>query len=181
MQDVMIDLETMGTGPDAAIVAIGAVSFDIGTGQIGRKFYAVVDLASSVKSGGQIDADTVLWWLKQSDEARGEFDRIGEGHLNALLRFSEWMQAEDATDKLKVWGNGAAFDNAILAGAYKRENLSPPWKFWNDRCYRTVKALHPSVSMERTGTHHNALDDAESQALHLMAMINRRVLGGIDD
>ena len=27
--DIMLDLETMGTGPAAAIVAIGAVAFDL--------------------------------------------------------------------------------------------------------------------------------------------------------
>ena len=27
--DIMLDLETMGTGPNAAIVAIGAVAFDL--------------------------------------------------------------------------------------------------------------------------------------------------------
>ncbi len=33
--DIMLDLETMGTGPNAAIVAIGAVAFDLQAGTIG--------------------------------------------------------------------------------------------------------------------------------------------------
>jgi len=35
MQHVMIDLETLGTTPDAPIIAIGAVNFDIRTGKTG--------------------------------------------------------------------------------------------------------------------------------------------------
>jgi inhibitor of KinA sporulation pathway (predicted exonuclease) len=31
--------------------------------------------------------------------------------------------------------------------------------------------LRPSIKLERVGTHHNALDDAKSQALHLMKIL----------
>lgn len=37
MNDVMHDLETMGVGPGAAIVAIGAVEFDPGTARRGTR------------------------------------------------------------------------------------------------------------------------------------------------
>lgn len=74
-------------------------------------------------------------------------------------------------DEIRVWGNGAAFDNVILASAYRRVTAGTPWQYWNDRCYRTVKALHPDVPMQRTGDHHNALDDAISQAHQLIAML----------
>ena len=58
--------------------------------------------------------------------------------------------------------------NIILSEAYQRIGTSAPWPFWKDRCYRTMKNMHPGVQMERAGTHHNALDDAKTQALHLM-------------
>ena len=67
-----------------------------------------------------------------------------------------------------MWGNGAAFDNAILSTAYALCEIEPPWIYWNDRCYRTVKSLNRSIPFIRLGTHHNALSDAESQATHLM-------------
>jgi DNA polymerase III epsilon subunit-like protein len=47
MIDVMLDLETMGNGPRAAIVAIGAVEFDPDTGTVGERFYRAVDLATA--------------------------------------------------------------------------------------------------------------------------------------
>lgn len=37
MDNVMLDLETMGNGPEAAIVAIGAVEFDLKSGAIGGR------------------------------------------------------------------------------------------------------------------------------------------------
>jgi len=171
MLDVMIDLETMGNGPNAAIVAIGAVEFDIQAGTVGERFYMVADLESAVECGGVIDASTVMWWLKQSDEARAALDAPSEHIAVVLHQFAGWMENRGARDDVRVWGNGAAFDNVILASAYRRNLAQQPWMHWNDRCYRTIKAQHPGVKIERYGTHHNAVDDAESQARHLIAML----------
>lgn len=168
--NVMIDLETMGKGPNAAIIAIGAVAFDIDTGEIGPEFYQPVSLESAVREGGVIDADTVMWWMQQSDEARAEFSKIKIDINDALMSLDDWFAMETNGDVF-VWGNGAPFDNVILRSAFERSDLPPPWKWWNDRCYRTIKALHPHIALERIGTHHNALDDARSQAQHLIAML----------
>ena len=171
MLDVMIDLETMGNGPEAAIIAVGAVEFDVSEMRIGERFYAVVDLESSVRMGGVIDASTVLWWMKQDDAARSAFSRDSKHLAEVLQMFDRWMMGRAPLDKIKVWGNGAAFDNVILAGAYRRNYSEIPWKFWNDRCYRTLKAQYPEVPMQRTGTYHNAVDDAENQARHLISIV----------
>lgn len=172
MLDVMLDLETMGNGPQAAIVAIGAVEFDPAAQEIGRSFYRVVDLASSVRAGGVMDAGTVMWWLGQSDEARRALLATDTVTLNEALReFYDWAGVCAHWKDLRVWGNGAAFDNVILASAYRACGLQLPWQFWNDRCYRTLKALHPGVTVPREGVHHNALDDATHQAKHLLAIL----------
>lgn len=98
MRDVMLDLETMGNGPRAAIVAIGAVEFDLDTGAVGERFYTPVDLATSVSLGGEMDASTVLWWMQQSDEARAAFS-MGGAHLEKeLMDFSVWLRARGAPD-----------------------------------------------------------------------------------
>lgn len=165
MRDVMLDLETMGNGPDAAITAIGAVCFDPVGGTVGSGFYRVVDLASSVAAGGVMDPATVLWWMKQSDAARGEFARPAVWLSKALEDFAEWLSH---CGEVRMWGNGAAFDNVILAVAYKRAWLPVPWSYKNDRCYRTVAALAPEVARPEVGERHNAADDAEAQARHLI-------------
>ncbi len=169
--NVMIDLETMGNGPAAAIVAIGAVAFDISAGEIGPAYYSRVDLKSAVRDGGVIDASTVIWWLQQSNEARDEIARPADMDIpTALQSFSAYM-SDIAVPGAKVWGNGASFDNVILRGAYQRNGLDTPWEWWNDRCYRTMKAQRSDVKFERIGTHHNALSDATSQALHLLRIL----------
>ena len=119
MRDVMLDLETMGNGPRAAIVAIGAVEFDPETGTVGERFYQAVDLATAVSMGGEMDASTVLWWMQQGDEARAAFAKGGAHLSKALMDFSTWLHERGAPDDVRVWGNGAAFDNVILASAYR--------------------------------------------------------------
>jgi len=74
MNNIMLDLETMGNGNNAAIIAIGAVKFDQ---DITDRFYKTIDLDSSVDVGLEIDPSTVLWWMKQGDDARGQFQHPG--------------------------------------------------------------------------------------------------------
>lgn len=165
MNNVMLDLETLGNTPNSVIIAIGAVKFD--REGLGSEFYAVIDAESCIHIGLTMDTSTVMWWLKQSNEARAAFDRNGTPIMSALNDFREFCSVDD-----KMWGNGAAFDNVILSNAYRKALSIPPWQFYNDRCYRTLKALHPQVAMVRSGTHHNALDDAKSQAEHLITIVN---------
>jgi exodeoxyribonuclease VIII len=169
MNNVMIDLETMGIKTTAPIIAIGACAFDFKTKTIGEKFYKIINLQSTIDNGAIIEADTVLWWLKQSELARAEFSLNGFNIPNVLLEFSLWLSSFGK--EVKIWGNGSDFDNVILSASFERQNLPLPWKFWNNRCYRTIKNLYPEIKLERIGTHHNALDDAIYQATHLIKIL----------
>ncbi len=173
-RDIMVDLETMGTGPDAAIIAIGAVAFNEDK-LSDSEFYEVVDLQSSVDVGLKIDPSTVLWWMKQSDDARQALFRAGSSDLYSVLyRFANWIEdvtSGTAKKDRRVWGNGATFDNMILRTAFNLTEEPLRWEYYGDLCYRTLKKLYPSVKLIRTGTHHNALDDAKSQADHAMALL----------
>lgn len=173
---VMVDLETMGNRPGCPVVAIGAVFFSQQHGLLGPEFYRKVDLESCVRVGLKLDTSTVLWWMEQSDEARRELYTGERVPLSqALCELSQFLatSASSVLDQpLRVWGNGANFDNPILVAAYEACQLFTPWKFWNDRCYRTIKSLRPDIKIPRTGTHHNALHDAKSQARHLLDVAN---------
>ena len=166
MLQVMLDLETMGSDSDAAVVAIGAVKFDPATGKTGEEFYEVVDLQSSVDAGMRMNVSTVMWWMRQEDEARKKISEVkGVPLRDALVRFSEWFG-----DDKPVWGDGATFDNVILSNAYSLTGLKRPWSYRSDRCYRTMKNLK-SVPVNRVGTFHCAVDDARTQAAHLMEIL----------
>ena len=63
MNNLMLDLETMGNTSDSAIIAIGACYFDPKTGKIEGEFYKEISLESAVKYGGKVDPSTVVWWM----------------------------------------------------------------------------------------------------------------------
>lgn len=68
MNNLMIDLESMGKKPNAPIVSIGAVIFDPQSGELGQEFYTAVNLESAMEQGAVPDGDTILWWLRQAQK-----------------------------------------------------------------------------------------------------------------
>lgn len=165
MPHVMLDLETLGTKPGSVILSIGAVNF--GPKGIGPKIYIPINQASSEASGLTTDRATLGWWLRQSPEARTVLEETRKGGVrlpDALEQFAAFMR--QCGSDVRVWGCGANFDNVLLSHAYSVVGQRLPWKYTNDRCYRTLKNLFPSITIERAGTHHNAVDDALSQAEH---------------
>ncbi|HIE9760012.1 TPA: 3'-5' exoribonuclease domain-containing protein [Klebsiella variicola subsp. variicola] len=183
---VMVDLETMGKKHNAPIVAIGAVVFDPATGSIGESFYKVVCLESSVNWGAVIDPSTVIWWLKQSSEARSaSVNDDAIPLLDALLQFREFVSDNVAggSKKAQVWGNGASFDNSILRSSYDCIAEDYPWEYWNDRDVRTMVELGHAINYEPQkaipfeGERHNALADAIHQARYVSAIWQRLIEG----
>jgi exodeoxyribonuclease VIII len=181
----MIDLETLATGPAAAIIAIGACKFDpqalknvapaADSVELNR-FYSCIDPVSSQQAGLHIDAATILWWMGEARNAPREA-WLAEAKVDlrtALMGFAEWYGPES----LPTWGNGAGFDNIIMETAYKVCGMPRPWNYRHDRCWRTVRALagwtelHDALKvMKAESVAHNALDDAtyQTQALLVMA------------
>ena len=183
---VMVDLETMGKKNNAPIVAIGAVVFDPATGSIGESFYKVVCLESSVNWGAVIDPSTVIWWLKQSSEARSAIVNDDAIPLqDALLQFREFVSDNVAggSKKAQVWSNGASFDNSILRSSYDCIAEDYPWEYWNDRDVRTMVELGQAISFDPKttipfeGSRHNALADAIHQARYVSAIWQRIIAG----
>ncbi len=165
-KNIMVDLETVGKSSNAAIIAIGACYFDFnGTGD---RFSAIVDLGSSMSHGLTIDAPAIKWWMKQSDEARSQFNSPAVSTLKSSLRsFAEFCDPDTI-----VWGNGSDFDNVILANAFRECDLEIPWKFYNNRCFRTLKNSFVVEAPERTGKH-SALSDAVWQAEHAVRIFQK--------
>lgn len=178
MKDIMLDLETLGTVPGCAIVSFGAVAFDeFGVAMEG--FYQAVHVPGWETPGLTLDnlvkdEDTIAWWQGQSEQARAVFtDPNALTTREALERLRSYIAQYGSP---RVWGNGADFDNPIVACAAHAVGIPPRsvWRGYDGRCYRTVKNQFKDVKLVRGGTHHNALDDARSQAEHLVQICKTR-------
>ncbi|EHM4464092.1 3'-5' exoribonuclease [Escherichia coli] len=168
-----VDLETMGTNPDAPINSIGGKFFDPETGEMGPEFSKTIDAKTG---GGAVDISTIEWWLVQSSEARSAI-LVNQIPLNdALLQFRKFISEHSDERFVQVWGNGVTFDNVILRRSYERQGIPCPWHYTNDRDVRTMVALGLVIDFDaRTsipfeGVPHNALDDARHQAKQVSAI-----------
>ena len=139
--DIMIDLETLATSPDAAILTIGAVKFDPFGDDINEpnceKFYVRVDLDSCDRIGLVTNDDTI-------------------NAMNQLYKFC-WGAK-------RVWSHGASFDVVICEHIFNKIQKAVPWKFWEVRCTRTLFDI--GIDPERPPVlKHHALEDAWNQAV----------------
>ena len=199
MRHFMLDLETRGNTPGCHILSIGLIAFDPLAADIDEVFaddgfYTVVSKESCHEALLHIDQSTMDWWGRQSTSAR-EVLAHSEGE-NAVPLHEALIAAVDYTAQhvpprnALIWGNGADFDNPILTVAARMvrsqlpwvrgiESPNLPWQ-WGNRCYRTIKNLGEIFGPEwaappvtRSGTYHNALDDAKTQALHMWDICTR--------
>lgn len=168
---VMVDLETLGLKPGCPIVSIGAVCFINAPINKNTNFYITILPKSRANIMDRPDESTLKWWEEQSVEARAEvFDNpISVDILDALPKFKQFLQQLQvySEDEIVIWGNGASFDEPILAEAFKRAGIALQWSFRNSMCFRTLKELAKMYGIELPefeGVKHNALADAVYQA-----------------
>ena len=160
----MIDIEGLGTGPDATILTIAAQSFDpFGQGYYDRQYYARITLES--QENRSIQQDTIDWWATQPEAQAEAFMEEGRIDLD---------QALDSLGKLiwqhkLIFANGPTYDMNILEHAYKSYNKPLPWQFYNVRDARTIYSLWPELP--KPPTSHHALEDCRRQIDMLQATL----------
>lgn len=171
MLHIMHDIETLDTKTSAVVLSIGAVKFDK------NGIYGCINVRLNLddQSNRSISANTVQWWMQQSDAARAAISVCEKTPLVSTLELlADWYKE---TSVAGVWGNGAMFDNAIILDLYEKAELPRPWSYKVDRCYRTLCAvaeLHPSIDIDyvRPTIAHNALADAVAQAENARLIMN---------
>lgn len=175
--NIMIDIETLGKIPGSVILSIGAVVFDIETGDViegnHQSFYDVIDLESSLHAGLKVDASTLLWWMSDDQqEARSSLleelnDENASDIHEVLADLAGFIEDRlEGRDKM-IWANPPTFDLMILESAYDIIYMEIPWKHYEMMDLRTLKKIYTGPRIEfdiKEGVKHNALYDAKLQA-----------------
>ena len=171
---VMIDIETLGTRPDAMITQIGAVLFEpISGGKIlnGKGFNEYVLIQDGA---GSIDNGAVAFWFQEASVAKmgKALAETASPLPDVLKRFVEWpTEVHGLTWEAiqGVWANPSDFDLPILKSAFSRCNADVPWDRRATRDARTLFSLvGGKPEIDWTGfTAHDALDDAVGQAMQV--------------
>lgn len=172
---VSIDLETLGKNPQATIASIAAVDFDPLTGTVSTDsaFHRIIDLEAP--GGGVMDVSTVLWWMRQDEEARRRLFvepdlSITVPLMQALAEFSEWLGHNDSLPEgqeypdVMLWQRGDK-DSQWLTSAYEGTGLKVPYGFWQVSDQRTLcKYVRTNAVTRDSNLAHDALGDAVYQA-----------------
>lgn len=172
--DIMLDIETLGKDPFCAIVAIAAVEFDIRGKKTGREFFKRITPKSCEKAGLIIEADTVEWWLTQSEEARKALfnNKDAVSIQDALNSFTPFMKG--AKPKARIWANSHSFDCNHVQEAYQRVlDESAPWRYNQPRCFRTIMDFYfGQTPVPEGAVLHNPLVDCHVQIEKLRLAIS---------
>jgi len=165
--EAVCDLETLDTDPTALVLSIGFWVFSpnevdtpssIERDLSERSFYAVLDVSEQIAAHRTVSESTSDWWLKQSAAARKIFTDPQQPVVEVLKRLNRFLKEHHVEF---IWGNGAAFDNAILRDLYSTFDVPYPIKYTGDMCVRTIKRLAGDMpKIPKYGTPHNALHDA---------------------
>ena len=169
MNNIMIDIETLGRKPGCVVLSIGAVYFDPRTGETGPEFYEEISLKDSLKNGYTIDPETLQWYASEGLTMPVHGTRMLPDVLNELKRFvmaPNTPLGELANSKGNdpiIWANSPAFDLEILSYAYGQCGWTEsPWQYWNVRDVRTLVKVAGIDKTNRYNTH-NALMDCKNQ------------------
>jgi len=160
--DIMLDLESLGTRPDCAILTLGAVKFNpYVLDDFSESLYLRIDVDEQLALGREVQEDTLQWWMKQAEDVReealGEGDRVSlESMYKQLNRF--------VVGVTNIWCQGPAFDIVILENIYRQCGWPTPWQFWQIRDSRTLFGVHGDPREKGKVGLHNALEDCVSQA-----------------
>lgn len=167
MQDVMVDIETLGVRPGSVIASIGALQFDPYTGATKNALHWAISVEDCQKNGLTLDASTCKWWMQQGNEARALTFGGTLTLYDTLQSFAAYISSAKPD---RIWSKGPQFDMVILESAYRALGMAAPWHYRAPCCMRTVVALaNINASEYATGSAHNALDDCRAQVKALSA------------
>jgi DNA polymerase III epsilon subunit-like protein len=165
-QNLLIDIETLGTRAGCAILEIGAVAFDVDDEPEDWWTFdsGLIQLESCLGAGMHVDAETLRWWASRKAFWEMINGRLKlKGALEGLAEFGNLHLAPGGD----LWCWGTSFDFPVLKDAFDRHSIEPKWmQYWNEKDARTLCKL---VGVERRETAgfevaHRALADAKAEA-----------------
>ena len=161
--DIMLDIETLSTRPDAVVLTLGAVKFSPWASEVDTDtgLYVRVDVDEQLALDRHVQQDTVEWWGKQAEEVREE--ALGDANRTSvtelLKQLNKFVVGVD-----NIWCQGPVFDIVILENLYRQVERPTPWQFWQIRDSRTLFGVHGDPRGKGAKGAHNALIDCYYQA-----------------
>ena len=170
MSRISLDTETLGITAGSMIAQIAAVDID----NPSIFFNVYLDISTQAALGLNLDKSTVDWWNLQDPAIKAKVFGGSASLSPSLTRLSIWLQQFDTPE---IWMNSPDFDSGkILAPAYAACGQTIPWAYYQERDFRTAKALGASylnLHYQKPIGAHDALVDAKQQGEYIYAITTR--------
>jgi hypothetical protein len=163
----MIDIETLGLTPGAAILEIAAATFTFEDAEGWEWFNVEIDLLSSLAAGMTVDAETAAFHLKNGFAGHLRGQPLGR----AMVGLHAWMN-ERAGALDRVWAWGMDFERTMIEAACAAVEMELPWKFYQGADARTVWDL-VFPGKKHAARKHRAKDDVIDQIIDLRTAVSQ--------
>lgn len=157
-RNYVIDLKTLGLGPDAVVVAAALVQFDAKEVTLVGRW--TLDTEEQGKRGRKIDTDTVMWWLRQSTDARNAI--AGDDALDKRVSVSGFLievknilsprsgGGNTRDNNYTLWASPSHFDIAVLE--HLARQFKPHWRgALSQRKMHNVRTALAMINLVRAG------------------------------
>lgn len=167
MFHLMIDIETLALAANAYVTQVGfCVVDDITNGFVMHPKNFWIDDTQP----GEVDINTISWWMKQSDAAR---QSVFDDRPLKTAPKEMFSIFEDVVRQFKpeVWGSPAMFDLPILTSMWHGKK---PWVYNMERDMMTLyKLIDPRGVLKPPANKlaHDAASDADWQARYLLNLL----------
>lgn len=142
--DLMVDIETLATTPNAAIIAICAVPFNANIGNTDLQYFYEEINHDSLELFDHCE-NTITWWSQQTMPMPKGTTSI----KTALKSLEEYLKKQPYQT---IWANSPSFDLVILKNAFSKFNLTWPIPYWAEQDVRTAR--HIAKLPKITNSHH---------------------------
>lgn len=168
---IMLDIETLSTQNDAAIIAIGAVEFDLE-----EILQEKIWLINPQLASGRRDISTLEWWASQNRLTTAKvWDGFERENVVAGELFNWMTQFRDDSEVSKdnghwIWAGPNTFDLTILKSWYTAQNMILPFDWRAGRDLTTLSRVADQLGIDYSGEWfdgfeaHNPISDCIKQA-----------------
>ena len=178
MNNLVIDTKTYGTEPGCVILSIGALQFDVETGEEGAKFYRAIDLKKSLLMGFHQEQKSIDWWKEKSTDAYILAHAGTQSPTTVLEAFNRWIDNTFEGQPFYAYGNSSRFDLGILHEAYRKCGLVYPIDSYHEKDFRTLYTLNDWTRSVRwttpfEGLKHDPVCDCRHEARVISTIMKR--------
>lgn len=169
MKRVAVDIETLATTPNAAIISVGMViQDDLDPTTRISEIWRIEPMLSV----GDRDPETLKWWGEQ-DEIVKRVSFLGtDTPVEVCNSINSWLQSHIGEADVRYYANPARFDFAILENMFIRCNVKP-FLFWrHERCQRTLEKELNDLGINIPDFPHYFAHDPVADCIHQLDELN---------